>query len=124
MWEWCNFYTCHVNEVELRENIEIASPGALKMEAFQAHLGVQTVKNEGQEGIEKTMPKRKPFGSEKDRKASRLHLAPRGSRPPGEGVGGGVNPSEREGRQQREAKPPEPRGWWDFLLIFYYSGFL
>ena len=61
-----------VNEVELRENIEIASPGALKMEAFQAHLGVQTVKNEGQEGIEKTMPKRKPFGSEKYRKASRL----------------------------------------------------
>ena len=94
LWEWCNFCICRVNEVELRENIEIASPGALKMEAFQAHLGVQTVKNEGQEGIEKTMPKRKPFGSEKDRKASRLHLAPRGSRPPGEGVGGGVNPSQ------------------------------
>ena len=94
MWEWCNFYTSRVNEVELRENIEIASPGALKMEAFQAHLGVQTVKNEGQEGIEKTMPKRKPFGSEKDRKATRFHPAARGSRPPGEGVGGGVNPSQ------------------------------
>ena len=84
MWEWCNFYTCRVNEVELRENIEIASPGALKMEAFQAHLGVQIV-NEGQEGIEKTMPKRKPFGSEKDRKASRLHPAAQGSRPQGTG---------------------------------------
>ena len=111
MWEWCNFCTCRVNEVELRENIEIASPGALKMEAFQAHLGVQTVKNEGQEGIEKTMPKRKPFGNEKDRKASRVPPAARGSRPPGEGVGGGVNPSQ-EGSWKRdcwklcELKPP------------------
>ena len=120
MWEWCNFCTCRVNEVELRENIEIASPGALKMEAFQAHLGVQTVKNEGQEGIEKTMPKRKPLGSGKDRKASRFSPAPRGSRPPGEGVGGGVNPSKREGRQLSEAKPPKPKGWWDYSNIVLY----
>ena len=59
------------------------------MDALQADLGVQTVKNEGQEGIEKTMTKRKQFGSGKDRKASRFHPAPRGSQPPGEGVGEG-----------------------------------
>ena len=60
---------------------------------FGAKLGAKIDKKSIQEGIEKAMQKGMAHGSSKKRKASGLRPGPALVQTPGEGVGGGVNPS-------------------------------
>ena len=67
-----------------------------------------------QEGIEKAKEKWKAPRWPEDQNKTFERVAIRGVQGPGEGVGGGVNPSPREEgkgmRPVQRAKPPQPRG--------------
>ena len=67
-----------------------------------------------QEGIEKTMKKWIAPRWPQNRNKTQQRLAGEGVQSPGEGVGGGVNPSPREEgkgmRPVQHPKPPQPRG--------------
>ena len=58
VWEWCNFCTFGIDEVEVRKDTRIWSPGAFKIEAFWAHVGLPGTKNGGREGYEKNDDKK------------------------------------------------------------------
>ena len=61
---------------------------------FGAKLGAKIDKKSIQEGIEKAMQKRRAHRSTKQSKRRRFHPGPALIQTPGEGVGGGVNPSQ------------------------------
>ena len=73
-----------------------------------------------QKGIEKTMEKRKATRPTNQNKTLRPRCLER-VQTPGEGVGGGVNPSPREEgkgmRPVQRPKPPQPRGLVGFLWV-------
>ena len=62
-------------------------------------------------GIEKTMKKRRATRWPKSRNKKLQLPVAEGVWGPGEGVGGGVNPSRgKRGKGRERAKPPQPRG--------------
>ena len=82
---------------------------------FGAKLGAKIDKKSIQEGIEKAMQKGMAHGSSKKRKANGLLPGPPLIQTPGEGVGGGVNPSpERVESSFRTLNHLSPEGWWGF----------
>ena len=84
-------------------------------------LGGKPEPRSTQKGIEKRCKKEEQRDCQKSRNKNFQHRAPPRVLGPGEGVGGGVNPSPREEgkgmRPVQRAKPPQPRG----LVGFYFG---
>ena len=87
-----------------------------------AKLGGKPEPRSTQKGIEKRCKKEEQRDCQKSRNKNLQPRAPPRVLGPGEGVGGGVNPSPREEgkgmRPVQRAKPPQPRG----LVGFYIPG--
>ena len=81
---------------------------------FGGKLGSKMEPRSTQKGLEKGCKKQQKPDWQKSRNKNPSRLAPPRVLGPGEGVGGGVNPSPREEgkgmRTVQRSKPPQPRG--------------
>ena len=90
-------------------------------------LGGKPEPRSTQKGIEKRCKKEEQRDCQKSRNKNLQPRATPRVLGPGEGVGGGVNPSPREEgkgmRPVQRAKPPQPRGLVGFLCKYGFWGF-